>query len=295
MDASDLRIFEAVARLGGMNRAAAALNTVQSNVTARIRALEEQLGVQLFRRTSRGVSLTAAGERLLPYSVKMARLLDEARRAAQDDGMPRGQLTVGSLETTAALRLTPLLAAFIARYPDVDLVLRTGTSCELVEHVLEGRVEGALVCGPVNHPDLTRETIYTEELVLLAAPGVTSIESHLQGRNVRIVVLRAGCSYRLMLEAWLARRGIVGVHQLEFGTLEAIIGCVSAGLGITLLPRALIGGVWREGKVACFPMPGEDGRVETLFIRRRDERASSALTAFIDYIRSPLSRQAAAE
>jgi LysR family transcriptional regulator, cell division regulator len=295
MDASDLRIFEAVARLGGMNRAAAALNTVQSNVTARIRALEEELGVQLFRRTSRGVSLTAAGERLLPYSVKMARLLDEARRAAQDDGTPRGQLTVGSLETTAALRLTPLLAAFIARYPDVDLVLRTGTSCELVEHVLEGRVEGALVCGPVNHPDLTRETIYTEELVLLAAPGVSSIESHLQGRNVRIVVLRAGCSYRLMLEAWLARRGIVGVHQLEFGTLEAIIGCVSAGLGITLLPRALIGGVWREGKVACFPMPGEDGRVETLFIRRRDERASSALTAFMDYIRSPLSRQAAAE
>jgi DNA-binding transcriptional LysR family regulator len=202
---------------------------------------------------------------------------------------------VGSLETTAALHLTPLLAAFIARYPDVDLVLRTGTSCELVEHVLDGRVEGALVCGPVNHPDLTRETIYTEELVLLAAPGVSSIESHLQGRNVRIVVLRAGCSYRLMLEAWLARRGIVGVHQLEFGTLEAIIGCVSAGLGITLLPRALIGGVWREGKVACFPMPGEDGRVETLFIRRRDERASSALTAFIDYIRSPLSRQAAAE
>jgi transposase/molybdenum-dependent DNA-binding transcriptional regulator ModE len=92
MDASDLRIFEAVARLGGMNRAAAALNTVQSNVTARIRALEEQLGVQLFRRTSRGVSLTAAGERLLSYSVKMARLLDEARRAAQDDGTPRGQL-----------------------------------------------------------------------------------------------------------------------------------------------------------------------------------------------------------
>jgi len=69
MDASDLRIFEAVARLGGMNRAAAALNTVQSNVTARIRALEEQLGVQLFRRTSRGVSLTAAGERLLPELV----------------------------------------------------------------------------------------------------------------------------------------------------------------------------------------------------------------------------------
>jgi DNA-binding transcriptional LysR family regulator len=108
-------------------------------------------------------------------------------------------------------------------------------------------------------------------------------------------VLRAGCSYRLILEGWLARRGIVGVRQLEFGTLEAIVGCVSAGLGITLLPRALIGGVWSEGKVACFPMPGEEGRVETLFIRRRDERASSALSAFMAYIRTPPSRLAAAE
>jgi LysR family transcriptional regulator, cell division regulator len=295
MDASDLRIFEAVARLGGMNRAAAELNTVQSNVTARIRTLEEQLGIQLFHRTSRGVSLTAAGTRLLPYAARMARLLDEARRAALDDGTPRGRLTVGSLETTAALRLTPLLSAFLARYPEIDFVLRTGTSCELVDLVLDGSVEGALVCGPVNHPELTHETIYAEDLVLLTAPGVVSVEDYLQAGDVRIVVLRAGCSYRLILEGWLARRGVVGPRRLEFGTLEAIIGCVAAGLGITLLPRALIGGVWREGKVACIPLPGEGGRVETVFIRRRDERPSSALSAFMEHIRSPLSRQAAAE
>jgi len=66
MDASDLRVFEAVARLGGMNRAAAELNTVQSNVTARIQALEAEIGCTLFERHSRGVSLTQAGRRLLP-------------------------------------------------------------------------------------------------------------------------------------------------------------------------------------------------------------------------------------
>ena len=71
MDAGDLRIFEAVARLGGMNRAAAELNTVQSNVTARIRQLEDELGTRLFHRNSRGVTLTDAGERLLSYAVKM--------------------------------------------------------------------------------------------------------------------------------------------------------------------------------------------------------------------------------
>ena len=126
MDAADLRVFEAVARLGGMNRAAAELHTVQSNVTARIRALEARLGTPLFHRHSRGVALTAAGRRLLPYAIRVQRLLEEARRAALDDGRPKGALTIGSLETTAALRLSPVLAAYAAAYPEVDLVLNTG-------------------------------------------------------------------------------------------------------------------------------------------------------------------------
>src|SRR5690349_16681320 len=103
MDAGDLRVFEAVARLGGMSRAAAELNTVQSNVTARIRHLEAELETKLFRRHARGVALTAAGERLLPYAARLGQLLAEARRAVQDDGTPAGALRLGSLETTAAL------------------------------------------------------------------------------------------------------------------------------------------------------------------------------------------------
>src|SRR5271154_5286385 len=97
MDAADLRIFEAVARLSGMNRAAGELNTLQSNVTARIRLLEESLGIALFQRHSRGVTLTPAGQRLLPYAGKVALLIDEARRAVADDGLPKGRLTLGSL------------------------------------------------------------------------------------------------------------------------------------------------------------------------------------------------------
>lgn len=294
MDASDLRIFEAVARLGGMNRAAAELNTVQSNVTARIRALEEQLEVSLFRRTSRGAVLTAAGERLLPYASRVAQLLDEARCAARDDGTPRGPLVIGSLETTAALRLTPSLAAFVAAFPDVDLTLRTGTSSELIDAVLARRVEGAFVAGPVDHPELTAETVFREEMVILSALGI-SFERYLQGRDVRIIVLRAGCSYRLMLESWLASQGVVRVRMLEFGTLEAIVGCVKAGLGITLLPRALIGAVWREGTLAVHELPDGAGRVETMFVRRPDERVSSALTAFLDHVRPKFGRLQAAE
>ena len=102
MDAADLRIFESVARNGSMNRAALELYTVQSNVTARVRLLEEELGAPLFHRHHRGVELTAAGRRLLPFSRQMARLLDDARSAVKDDGLPRGPLILGELSLRLA-------------------------------------------------------------------------------------------------------------------------------------------------------------------------------------------------
>src|SRR5271166_2555524 len=130
MDGTNLRVFEAVARLGSMSRAAQELNTVQSNVTARIRALEHELGVPLFHRTNRGVALTEAGQRLLPYAAQIGRLLADARRAVEDNGTARGPLTIGSLESTAGIRLPRLLATYAAANPEVDLVLTPGNTSE---------------------------------------------------------------------------------------------------------------------------------------------------------------------
>lgn len=293
MEFSDLRTFETVARVGAMNRAAGALNTVQSNVTARIRLLEEEIGTPLFHRHAKGVELTAAGKRLLPYAVRAAQLREAALRAARDDGAPSGSLTVGSLETTAALRLSPVLAAYAAAYPAVDLVLRTGTTEELIRDVLERQLEGALVCGPVDHPELAEEVIFHEELSLLTGRSVGSLAEALAQENLKIIVLRAGCSYRQRLEDILARRGVVGVRRLEFGTLEAILGCVGAGLGVTLLPNTLIGSVSRGHDIAVHQLPADEARVATSFIRRRDDFASSALDAFLASTRAVARPEAA--
>jgi DNA-binding transcriptional LysR family regulator len=281
MDAADLKVFEAVARLGSMGRAAGELHTVQSNVTTRVRQLETELGTTLFRRHARGVEPTHAGRRLLPYALQVARLLAEARRATLDEGTPKGALVIGSLETTTALHLTGLLSSFVAAHREVDLTLRTGTTCELLDQVLDHRLEGAFVCGPVAHPDLLAERAFIEELVLLTAAPVRSLDALAEAGEVRIVVLRRGCSYRQRLEEVLARHGVPAPRLLEFGTLEAVFGCVAAGLGITLLPRALIGPVWREGPVAMHALPPRDGVVETVFVRRRDGYVSSALAAFL--------------
>jgi DNA-binding transcriptional LysR family regulator len=285
MDAADLRIFEAVARLGGMNRAASELNMVQSNVTTRIRQLEEELQTALFHRHSWGVLLTTAGRRLLPYASRVMRMLEEARRAVEDDGKPNGPLTIGSLETTAALRLSPVLAAYIEAYPDVDVVLKTGTTAELVELVLAHQLEGAFICGPVNHPELEEEIIFREELVVATARTVRSLAELATRPDIKIVVLRAGCSYRQRLEAVLAKRGIVGLRQLEFGTLDTILGSVAAGFGVTLLPKAVLGAALREGRISVHELPAVEARAATMFIRQRDGFVSSALSAFLQYAR----------
>ena len=282
MDADDLRVFEAVARLGTMNRAADELHTVQSNVTSRIRVLEHDLGVTLFERHARGVACTPAGRRLLPYARRIHALLQDARRAARDDGPPAGPLLIGSLDTTAAIHLSPLLAGYATAHPAVDLALRTGTTAELVDDVLAQRVEGAFVCGPVDHPGLIADVAFREELVALTAPAIGDLGALIAAGDFRIIVLRAGCSYRLRLEAVLARRGATGVRILEFGTLEAILACVGAGLGITLLPRALVETARRTGQVAVHAIAPEDALVNTVFVRRRDGYVSQALAAFIE-------------
>ena len=295
MDAADLRVFQCVASCGSMNKAALELNTVQSNVTARIKALEDELGFELFERTNRGVTLTAAGRRLLPFASRAARVLDDARRAVADQGSPAGPLMIGSLETTAALRLSPVLTEFATTYPAVDFTLRTGTSRELIDQVLDHTLEGAYVCGPVNHPDLLAEPFVREELVLLTAPSVANFDTLAATPELKIIVLRIGCSYRLHLEALLARRGIVGVRCLEFGTLEAIFSCVSAGLGVTLLPKALLGSVWDHRRVGTHTLPNAEKWVDTVFIRHREAYASSALRAFLDLAKPATARAAAAE
>ncbi|MBN9474569.1 MAG: transcriptional regulator [Bordetella sp. SCN 67-23] len=285
MDLADLKTFEAVARQGSMNKAAAELHTVQSNVTARIRALEDELGVPLFERHARGVAITPAADRILPLVGRMVRLIAEIRAAAGDDGTPAGTLSLGGLETATALRLAPVLASYAQTHPAVRLALCTGTTARLVQDVVEYRLEGAFVAGPVTHPDLHQEAVFTEELVLVSSPALRTLKLLASVPELKTIVFQLGCSYRQRLESLLAGMGIVVARPLEFGSLDAIVSCVAAGVGVTLLPRGVAAPAAKAGRVALHRIPRELARVETLFIRRRDGYVSSASTAFLDMVR----------
>jgi DNA-binding transcriptional LysR family regulator len=187
-----------------------------------------------------------------------------------------------------------VLSAYAAAWPEVDLVLTTGTTCELIDAVLGHRLEGAYVCGPVDHPELEEQTVFREQLVVVTSPAVRTLDQLRTQERLKIVVLRAGCSYRQRLESVLAARGIVGVRLLEFGTLDSIIACVGAGIGVTLLPRIVVEGAARGGRVVLHPLSAAEAEVDTVFIRRHEGYVSSALAAFLATMRPPVPAAAAA-
>ena len=292
MDSTDLAFFAAVAHGGSITRAAARLGTVPSNVTQRIQRLEQQLGVPLFYRHGRGMTLSGAGERLLPYAAAIAHTLAEAGKAMQAGAEPAGPLLIGAMETTAALRLPDMLVRYAMDFPEVDLILRTGTSQQMRDAVLARSLDAALVAASVidlaAQPELLAEPVGVEELVLVTAPwvsvfGPASIWSNMQ--DTKLIVFRDGCSYRELLESVLRRRGTASLRMMELGSLDAILGCVRAGIGISLLPRALVEPLLLDESLAMHLLPDGAGMMETLCVRRRDGFVSAALAAFLQRVR----------
>lgn len=283
MELSDLATFSVIARTGGITRAAAELNTVQSNVTQRVKALEAEIGVALFERHSRGMTLTGAGRRLLPYAQRMAALTHEALLAARDDGEPKGPLAIGSMETTAAVRLPALLAEFHRRFPAVRLSVRTAPTADLVTAVLDGTLDGAFVAGPIDHAELTAETAFREELVLVTARRWASLAELRAGTaesGPTALVFRTGCTYRQRLEQVFGEFGWPSAARCEFGTLDGMIGCVAADMGVTLLPRAVVERGDLKGGIRIHALNPSQSRVDTVFIQRRAAHRYSALEGF---------------
>src|ERR1700730_3184255 len=280
---TDLLTFSTVARLGGITRAAEELNTVQSNVTQRVKALEAEIGTALFERHSRGMTLTGAGRRLLPYAQRMAALSREAMLAARDAGEPKGPLAIGSLETTAAVRLPMLLAEFHRRFPAVRLTLKTATTADLVAAVLDGAIDGAFVAGPIEHADLTATLAFREELVLVSAKRFNNLAALRAGTpesGPTALVFRTGCTYRQRLEHVLTGFGWPSAQRVELGTVDGLIGCVAADMGVTLLPRAVVERNEQSGNIRIHALSASQSQVDTLFIHRRSALQYSALQGF---------------
>lgn len=290
MELRHLKTFSTVARLLSFSRAAEELHYAQSSVSAQISSLEEELDVQLFDRLGRRIMLTEAGERLLSYARKMLDLEEEALSEMSEGKEAKGSLTIRVPETLCVYRFPELLQRFHAKAPAVALHFVTCAHETLARDLRKGVTDLAfLLTDAVSAGDLEVEALGIEPLALVSSPdhplaardGLTT--SDLEGQT--LLLSRADCSYRRMLEQLMAEKKVPPGTTLELNSVVAIKEGVARGLGVTLVPTVAVEDELREGSLVALPWSDGVDEVATLMIWLRDRWLSPTLQAFMDLAR----------
>lgn len=282
MDLIQLEMFNAVARTGSITQAAQKVHRVPSNLTTRIRQLEADLGVELFIRENQRLRLSPAGHSFLRYSQQILALVDEARMVVAGDE-PQGLFSLGSLESTAAVRIPPTLALYNQRYPKIQFDLATGPSGTMIDGVTEGRLSAAFVDGPVMHPALEGVPVYQEEMMIVTPKGHAPVNRASDVNGTSIYAFRANCSYRRHFESWFhADRATPGrIHEME--SYHGMLACVIAGAGLAMIPRSMLESMPGHHQVDAWPL-AEKWRWLTTWLVWRRGGMTRQLEAFISLL-----------
>ena len=283
MELSQLNMFKVVAEQGSIIRASELLHCVPSNITNRIKLLERELGVSLFIRQGRGLVISPSGKLLLSYTNKILSLCQETRGALHPGSEPSGVLNIGAIESSATGRLPKLLSKYHQKYPSVQLQLSTGVWTQLLNDVLAHKLDGAVIAVKNQHPDIDYIEIYNEKLVLITSPLVGTINTpqDLSGKN--IFMWPEGCPYRKSLNNWLSE------HQLSpsitnIASYGTILGCVSSGAGISLVPKGVFDQFKKIGNINGYTfedlMP-----IQNYFVWNKNIGAHRARDAFADLLK----------
>jgi len=279
LELSDLKLFQAIADEGSISGAAKRLDYVQSNVTARLRKLENELGVLLFYRKPKGVQITEKGALFRKYVDSILQMADESIKILQDQGKPSGSLKIGVVETVTCGNFMNLIASYQSRYEQVSLSLETGSSLELMDKVMNFELDAAFVTGKLNIGKFVTDYLLTDEIVLLS--GRTLEVSALIEQ--KWAISPKGCPFRMKLEQWLKDEGVALNNFIEISSLETILGSVKAGVTSTILPRSVLKGPYEDLHV--YPIPEAYQLIETGLIRRREKYVSHAYKAFAELVK----------
>lgn len=306
MELRQLRVFRAVAQRMSFTRAAEELGYAQSSVTAQVKSLERELGVSLFDRLGRGISLTDAGRQLLWHAKGLLELEERARAEVTGGGEPTGTLRVSAPETLTTYRLPPVLASFRERHPSVSLVFYpnpTGTLDGRLERELrEGAVDVAFVIeepGRGGGQEIHYETLGVERLVLVAPPDhplchAEEVRPEDLSRET-LLLTEKGCGYRSMFERGLESSGVRLDLAVEFASGEAIKRCVASGMGLAVLSEVSVRREIERGELARLAWSWSRFFVESRLVYHRDKWISPAISAFLQTARSALQPEEQAE
>ena len=273
LDLRALEIFRAVAVEGSMSGAAAKLNRVQSNISTRIKQLEQQLEKNLFLRRHRGLTLTPDGQLLLAYTERFLRLSMETSEALKL-GNPSGVFRIGAMESTAAARLPEILSRYHKLYPDVQIELETDTAGGLMDRLQNYDIEIAFTAEPVSFDWISTQPVFEEQLILVAPQSFPPLENTSEISGKTVIAFEAGCAYRRYLEQWLLEAGIVPGSIMAVSSYLAILACVSAGTGYAVIPQSVLDIVSTKGQFQRYSLPDNVSHIKTLLAWRSDYKSA---------------------
>lgn len=293
MQIERVETFLEVARTGSITAAAQALGVSQPALTERLRALERDLGAELFVRTRRGMRLSEAGRAFLPHAERVLGAIGDGRRAV--DQMRRGEvgrLAVGAAPAVGTYVLPPALRRFQVAHPHVHLSVRTGHSEEILDLVLREEVHVGLV-REIRHPDIEASPLYEDELVLVVEPshpfaGRGRIRiAELAGEH--LVTFDRASSYNELTQALFREAGVAPRGVIELDNVEGAKRCVVKGLGVALLPRQAVRAELASRALRPVAIAGARPiRRRIVAIRRRDAADPGRIVgAFLDLVRDP--------
>lgn len=293
MEVRQIHTFCVLAEELNFTRTAERVNTVQSNVTSQIKSLEEELGSPLFDRLAKRVVLTEAGRRFLPYAEKALAAMNQGHCAVKFGTEPSGPLNIGAPESVLTYRLPEVLKLFRKRYPKVELFFRPDSHQKLTDALESGKLDLAISMSDlIDGEHLRSIKMRTEDIYLFGTPGHPLANAKKvypkDMLDQTLLLTEGGCGYRKKFDMQLAAANIRPQHITEFSSVEAIKQCVTAGMGLGLLPEMVIACELKQKQFTLLNWHGGKMSIETHIVWHKDKWVSPCIRAFLDVVNAQL-------
>ncbi len=262
MQFQQLVYFVAVAETRHFTRAAERVHVAQPSLSQQIRALEKELGAELFSRARGNIALTDAGEALLPLARRILADADTARHEVQELAqLRRGRVRLGATPRVCTGLLPEVLRAFHDLHPGIELLIEESGSHDLVRELARGALDLALIVEPLppGSPALTTVELLREDLVVVSSASAVGPREPVRIADLRdqpLVMFRHGYDLRELTVAACRAEGFEPRFTVEGGEMDAVLGFVRAGLGVAVVPRMVAEGAGRDLRVTALARPG---------------------------------------
>ena len=282
-----LRYFEALAHHGHFSRAAEACAISQPALSLQIKELEEILGAALFERGARQTRLTALGQEFVVRVRDILRGVDELEDLARGSCSPlAGRLRIGVIPTVAPYLLPAVIRHLAIRFPAVDLRPREAVTQRLIEDLMEGRLDAAIVALPVSQPSLVEQPLFDEEFVLVRPAGDAGrpVPNADGLRAMRLLLLDEGHCFREQALSYCKVPTTPG-DLIQGSALSTLVQMVGAGIGVTLIPQMAVPVETRSAPVSVARLPAPRPSRTIGMVWRKSTPLSAQLSEVAEVVR----------